>query len=535
MKGRTSGLLQYMMSSRFHGNVANPKKYEKLFAEYNIRGALYTGRGDGMCLVVYNYDEITPIAFSTDYGRTYTPRTAIHRYPDSTRKLGHLYRKVDFPIAIQGDDRIYYFAKVQKKNGKWNYIDASTNEEISSVDFDSCTSINPNDGMFQIEFNGKFYDACPDGFFDSNEEGHSWDELPTFNDDEFDAFNEEEKRFNNILMESIKKVLDEFKMYANILKENTITNDDVDEIKYYHYDVPNPAYFDSHDIPSIYHVTQSSNVDSIFKFGFDREFLSTYAYGKGVYAAYDVANGKNQLGGYGNAMLQLKLVGGYDRFLFFVSNPNIEKIARKQYGNRTRIIDQLKSFLSERDAETLYRRCGENIASYASFASEYHLRGAVYQWGPTIAVLPYDFSTVVPYAVSLDGGHTFKKKFNNSTWERFLTNVDVEWRYARKYRKVEKAILGYNMNNEVTGYSKVQKKNGKWNYIDIQTGNEELPIDFDSLTSFDTNTGNFQAEYKGRIFDACFDGFYDDNGDGHDWSEIEEYVNGTVDDDFGDF
>lgn len=188
------------------------------------------------------------------------------------------------------------------------------------------------------------------------------------------------------------------------------------------------------------------------------------------------------------------------------------------------------------EAEELYSRCRENISSYAQYASKYHLRGAVYQWGGTIAVLPYDFSTVVPYAVSFDGGQTFKKKFNEATWERFLTNVDVEWRYSRKYKKIEKAILGYNANGEKTGYSKVRKMNGKWNFIDIQTGKEELPLDFDSLTPINPETGDFQAEYKGHIFDACFEGFYDDNGEGHTWDELDSFVNSNQDDDdFDDF
>ena len=541
MNGRTAGLLQFMMSKYLRGNVANPAKYESIFGKYNVRGAIYRGRADGFCMVVYNYDEIIPVGYSVDGGKTYIRKNVKYTYPDVVRRLKHLYKKVDFPIAIQGDDKTYYFAKVQKNNGKWNYIDASTKCEISVVDFDSCTSINPSNGMFQIEYRGKFFDACPDGFCTEDGEWHSFEDLPLYqgSDDEFDDLDEETKRFNEILKNSIKNVLKEYKTYANILSEDITTENDMDEISYYHYNVPSPAYFNSPEVPSIYHVTPRQNVDSIFKFGFDREFLSTYAYGKGVYAAYDVENGKHQLGAYGDAMIQLKLVGGYDRFLFFTQNgyggSNIERIAKKQYGNKTSIFDQLKSFLPYRDAEELYSKCRENIASYASYASKYHLRGAVYQWGSTIAVLPYDFSTVVPYAVSFDGGQTFKKKFNDITWERFLTNIDVEWRYSRKYKKIEKAILGYNTSGEKTGYAKVKKMNGKWNFIDIQTGNEELPIDFDSLTSINPDNGNFQAEYKGQIFDACFDGFYDNNGEGHTWDELDSFIGNSQDDDFDDF
>ena len=546
MRGRTSGLLQYMMSKRFHRDVANPEKFESLFAKYNIRGAIYTGRADGLCIVAYNYDEVIPIAFSLDGGKTYKEKQLKFNYPDSVRRYKHLYRKVEFPIALQGEDKIYYFSKVQVKDGKWNYIDATNNQKISDTDFDSCTSINPNDGMFQIEYNGVFYNACPDGFYDENGEGHTWDELPEFGsdgiDDEIDniEFNEEEKKFDKILTESINKILKEYICYYNILNEDVSTNNgEVDEISYYHYDVPDMKYFDSPSVPSIYHCTHKESVNSIFKFGFDREFLKTFAYGKGVYAAYDVNNGKNQLGDtYGHVMLQLKLIGGYDRFLFFATNPNIERIARKYYGDKISILDQLKTFLPCHIAEDIYNKCGNDVRAYSNYATKYHIRGAVYQWGHTIAVLPYDFSSAVPYAASFDYGKTFKKMFNNDTWERFLTNVDVEWRYGNKYKKIDKAILGLNVNGEKTGYAKVQKNNGKWNYIDIQTGQEQMPLDFESLTTMDTETGMFQAEYNGFILNACLDGFIDDNGEGHTWDELDTYLlnqNNDDDDDLKGF
>lgn len=532
MNGRTAGLLQFMMSKHLRGNVANPKKYESIFGKYNIRGAIYRGNADGFCMVVYNYDEIKPVAYSVDGGRTYIKKNVKYTYPDVVRKLNHMYKKVDYPIAIQGDDKIYYFAKVQKNNGKWNYIDASTQKEISVVDFDSCTSINPDNGMFQIEYNGKFYDACPDGFFDKYDEGHTWDELPLFDDSDEDL-DEDTKRFNNILKEGFKKAFSEFTMFSEILNEVKSEDNEIDEVSYYHYDIPDMAYFDSPNVPSIYHVTNKESVNDIFRNGLDREFLRTYAYGKGVYAAYDVANGRNQLGSYGTAMLQLKLIGGYDRFLIFTNSEATRQIAMKHYGKNYDIFNQLNSFLPYNIAQEIYSSCGDNIERYSHYASKYHLRGAVYQWGRTIAVLPYDFSSVVPYAVSYDGGNTFHKKFNEKTWERFLTSVDVEWRYGRKYKKINKAVIGYNANGEKTGYARVQKHNGKWNYIDIQTGREELPIDFDSLTLINPDDGNFQVEYKGKFLDACFDGFYDDEGEGHTWDELDSYVSNS--DDLDDF
>lgn len=527
MRGRTSGLLQFMMSKHLKGKVANPEKYESIFGQYNVRGAIYRGNLDGFCMVVYNYDEIIPVAYSVDGGKTYTNKKVMYTYPDVVRKLRHNYSKIDYPIAIQGDGETYYFSKVKKQNGKYNYIDASTKKEISPVDFDSCTTINPENGEFQIEYNGNFYNACPDGFFDSDGEGHTWDELPLF-DEDIDNLNEDNKRFSKMLREAFTKTLSEYNMFSEILNE-VKSESNIEEFNYNGEEINNLSYFDSPEVPSIYHCTQETNVNSIFKFGEDREFLSTYAYGKGVYTAYDVEDAKNQLGTYGNAMIQFKLIGGYKRFIIFPNSEKCIRIAKKYYGERYDILHQLKTFLSNKDAEYLYNKCGTNIREYSYYAKQFNLHGAVYQWGRTVAVLPYDFSSVVPYAVSLDGGRTFKKKINQETFNRFQTSVDVEFRFGNKYLKIEKAIPGPNENGEMTGFSKVKKKNHKFNIIDIQTGQELIP-DVDSCTTMNPENGEFQVEYNGNFYNACLDGFFDSNGEGHTWDELENFEEDNIDD-----
>ena len=156
-------------------------------------------------------------------------------------------------------------------------------------------------------------------------------------------------------------------------------------------------------------------------------------------------------------------------------------------------------------------------------ANKYNIRGAIYKWGDLTAVLPFDFSSVIPYAVSYDGGKTFKKKLNSDTLKRTLTSVDVEYRYGDKYKKIDKAIAGYNLDGEETGFSRVLKKNGKYNYIDIQDGSEISPIDFDSVTLMNPDDGSFQIEYNGAFFDACLDGFYVDD-EGYTFDELPNFA-----------
>lgn len=522
MKGRTAGLLQYMMSKHLRGNVANPKKYESIFGEYNVRGAIYRGMSDGFCMVVYNYDEIKPVAYSIDGGRTYIKKNVKYTYPDVVRKLKRQYKKVDYPIAIECEGEIFYFAKVLKQNNKYNYIDATTNKEISPVDFDSCTSINPENGEFQVEYNGKFYEACPDGFFDGEGEGHTWDELPFF-DDDIDNLNEDNKRYSKILKEAFINTLSEVNMFSEILNEAR-TENNLEEFNYNGENVHSLSYFDNPSIPSIYHVTRKDVVNSVFKFGFDREFIRVCAYGKGIYAAIDIPNARHQLGSYGDSMIQLKLIGGYKNFLVFQ-----EDIARKLYGEHHSILSQLKTFLPHDEAHEVYSQCGNDIRSYSKVAGKYGIRGAIYNWGGVIVVLPFDFSLAVPYAVSYDGGKTFQKKLNQETFERFQSSIDVEWRYGSKYLKIEKAIPGPNENGELTGFAKVQKKNRKYSIIDIQTGKEVIP-EVDSCTTMNPENGEFQIEYNDKFYNACLDGFYDSNGEGHTWDELYNFEEDDIND-----
>ena len=125
--------------------------------------------------------------------------------------------------------------------------------------------------------------------------------------------------------------------------------------------------------------------------------------------------------------------------------------------------------------------------------------------------------------------------------QKFIDQIKKIIRGSKEYRDyiqflkdhmdLNKCAFFQNINGEKTGYAKVQKKNGKWNYIDIQTGIEQMPLDFESLTTMNSETGMFQAEYNGTILDACLDGFMDDNGEGHTWDELNDYLANQNDND----
>ena len=75
-----------------------------------------------------------------------------------------------------------------------------------------------------------------------------------------------------------------------------------------------------------------SVIDSLFTYGFNREFTSSNGgnmYGAGVYTVYTLKSSNEKARGYGQSIIKLKLLGGYKDFLVFS-----EQLAKKTYGDR---------------------------------------------------------------------------------------------------------------------------------------------------------------------------------------------------------
>ena len=304
--------------------------------------------------------------------------------------------------------------------------------------------------------------------------------------------------------------------FIDVLTENVM-----DEYFYgdYEFEIDD---INSEDAISLYHVTELDKYESILKYGFDSQFNGSNGncYGRGVYTSFSIKDSRHQLGSYGDVMLQVKLLGGFDKFLIFD-----EDIARKYYGDNWQLIYQLKSFLSDDVADELWNRHHLHVSGYAYEASEYGIRGAIYHWGGTIAVLVYDFTALVPYAYSMDGGRTFKPNDLDAYTERMLHVRDMDYHFKGQYLTMESPQAGYDENGDIVGFAIVQKNNGKWNYLNVQSKQEMLPFDCDSLTPFNPDNGEFQMEYKGKTFMADFYSFYDAKLD--DWfplNEIEQHL-----------
>jgi hypothetical protein len=501
--GRTAELLQVLLRpGRRHDlmrmlppedrgrNVRS--EYERLFKKHQIGGVIYRGLKDGLCFVAYDFSTCTPVAYSTDGGKTWKNQEFTGRLVDVHRNFGLKYKHIDHPVHLKYKGQDVSLSIVMKKNGKYNYINAETGEEISPIDFDSVTKIDPQTYRFSIEYAGEHLTATPEGFY-FNEDDEAMNIISPFEDlRELDESSR--RRYNSLFENIVKETICELGLNEEIL----------DEADYMDYDIPTLEQLDSPDMITLYHVTHKRNVESIFKFGMDRVFGNVMAYGDGVYSTFSVENARSLIGSrYGDVILQLKLIGGFDRFLIFDRN-----LARKYYGDNWQIIDQLKTMVPEDIAEKLYSRYGNCETSYARHAIEYKIRGAVYPWGGCTAVLPYDFSSTIPYAASYDYGKTFKKKATQDTVDRFHGSLDVKYRFGDTYREYGRPIKYKDANGNLTSYFTARKHNGKWNMVNGKTGEEISPIDFESVNPLDSETGKFMFEYAGEHLTGTISGFY---------------------------
>lgn len=535
--GRTAELLQVLLSPRRKSKLMSllpaedknrniRQEYEMLFKKHNIRGAVYRGMKDGLCLVAYDFGECQPFAFSTDGGKTWKKKDFKGHTVDMHKQHGLKYKHIDYPIQVETEDGVFEFSRVKKKNNKFNYIIGKSGQELSPVDFNSATLIDPEDGTFEFEINGEWYLGCLYGFYVDQVEidmgqGHSWDEILEVEKDMNENLG---KKFEEILESTMKEVFKKLVEGKGFLNEENV----IDEDKYgdTEYELPTIEQLaNANDFITLYHITPKSSVEGIFKFGFDREYLAKNAnvYGRGVYTTLNTRDSRELIGPhYGDSMLQLRLIGGFDRFLIFDEN-----LAKKHYGKNWEILNQLKTFLPVDTAHRLYNRCHLNPKSYANMAGEYGIRGTIYNWGSFPACLVCDISSVIPYAVSYDGGKTFTTKINDETINRFATSVDVDYRYGHKYNSIDKAIAWEDEDEGPTGFAKIKKHNGKVNFINIRTGQELSPVDFDSAESFNPEDGTFEFELKGNWYLGCPYGFFVDQvevdmGEGHSWDELNE-------------
>ena len=194
--------------------------------------------------------------------------------------------------------------------------------------------------------------------------------------------------------------------------------------------IPTGKEFDNlHDL---YKVVPTSQLES-YVHAFDRKLSKGYddgynrgygkCYGEGVYLniGLDAAMETLRQGGYGDCILQVKLLGGFKNYLFFNrSNPKIAKLCSEVYGtSNISVRDQLYQITNDWSIASTFAT--EDPGTFGNdyqkkiMRAGYYVRGIVYNWGwggNHPVALPFNFGDVITYkaATNLDRYGTTKQE-----------------------------------------------------------------------------------------------------------------------------
>lgn len=281
------------------------------------------------------------------------------------------------------------------------------------------------------------------------------------------------------------------------------------------FNIPTMEELDSgQGMVTLYRVAFSDQLESLFKYGYNRAFTGTKGgnmYGPGVYCTFNLRDSINNVKTkpeYGNCIIQMKLVGGFNGFIIFDEN-----LAKRTYGRNWQIKDQLITVagLDQTNAQIIERQCSNESNLYHgrtapaaryiwlqfrhNLFKSHGVKGLIYKGNRDgHCALPYDFSAVIPYSVSFDQGKTFKKMFNQNLYNFLKDHTDVEFRFGGKFKKVLQSVKGFTM---------VQNNGGKWNVIQNESNKAISNVWFDEIDGqINSETGVFGFTYKNIHFYA---------------------------------
>lgn len=266
-----------------------------------------------------------------------------------------------------------------------------------------------------------------------------------------------------------------------------------------------------------------SILDSIFKYGFSREFTSSNGgnmYGAGVYTVYNLRSSNEKATGYGSSIVKLKLIGGYKDFLIFS-----EQLAKETYGNRwhikQQIVDIFPHDLAQRILNSVHLVMHDDNDSFRDMrkssvcahqiitllnetnVNRTKCRGLVYNGGHDGACcFIRDFSSVVPVAYSTDNGKTWHNRLTQELIDRMNNEVDTHFQFGanKDFKEVaDKAVNGYTM---------VWDKNDKVNYIPANRNDVISNVWFDDGEYWKRTSDGLlwtNVKYGGYTFKIAFE------------------------------
>jgi len=278
----------------------------------------------------------------------------------------------------------------------------------------------------------------------------------------------------------------------------------------------------------IYHCANRKDLDSIFKYGFERFYFGKGVgemYGSGIYCTTDLRSSivNSYRGLYGPVIVRAE-IKTYKGCLIW--EPIISKVV---YGDKWRMSDQLQmlipEFIEQMKHLPVMGDFNDGCANMYEFLNKWRertsvdgrqvylqrnnfrngspydkIRGFVFYGsvdGHT-AVLK-DAKNAIPLEYSLDHGKTWINARTEETLRYTRDDFDVELDYGKKYKKTNPVEFGF---------SRVENNQGKINYID-KNGKEMTTTWFDGGSDFSEIIQDFPLAvilYKGKELYLTTDG-----------------------------
>ena len=181
--GQVRAFLGTPVSYRQKGDCYVP---DSMLKASNIRGYIFRGSGDGRVVVVRNFTDVMPVAWTT------AQDAEAYFNGDRKRNIWRQINQKSFEKLNQKHDAYEEFSSkypnIDKresnsagfvrvpKGGKYNFIDPDTHEEIFPFDFDNATNFSPTSREATVEILGDEYTLYS-----------NMDKVITVEKDEFDA------------------------------------------------------------------------------------------------------------------------------------------------------------------------------------------------------------------------------------------------------------------------------------------------------------------------------------------------------------
>lgn len=273
--------------------------------------------------------------------------------------------------------------------------------------------------------------------------------------------------------------------------------------------------------PSIYKGV--SCADTYVKCGFVHQLAGAggTARGEGIYARLELKGAMNNIGWYGPDIVQGKVLNGFKNYIMYDANmyPSIAAQIKRYYGRLLTPEEQIDSIVKDSEDARILKREGRNMnfGNAARICRKWGIRGLMYDWDACATVLPFDFSSVVVWAIMKNASYHrsdpnpskfLVKTFDDESrelqqhmfdWDYQLYKV-YDWYDREKITKVE-------LNDEM--YALVKSYNKGYNFVKLDTiYTSEMPKpeeisdiwlrDMPSLPSIDT--GIFTFTYNSLQF-----------------------------------